>query len=678
MAKLLPDSPHMDVSPAVARLRRAFKQLPDEQFTIWQRLPFHAQTGPDFLVLWMGQRSLWIKASDLGSTDVRTMAQSSLFAGNGGAQSPQVAYDDVCHFIEEGLGRDPCVDLAAVPAVVVFPNLTERDLAQLGQVATTPSGFTWCSKDSFASFQQFLTDHLGQPLSDEAIAHLRRVFTPEVVIPAQLTVRAPKKRNNSAQLTDSLLDYDQERILKTDLTLSDDAGAAVGDFNLRLVNGVAGSGKSLIVVYRASLLRQFFPDKSILGLTHNRPLINDLNRRYQTIRKSDDVEWLTFNQWCWKLWTTVQPDRRSTIGATEKQHLVTGIWNKTFSDTQMSDQALLEELDWCKDRLIFSLEDYLKADRTGRGFALAEPQRRRVWDAFADYQHELNRHKLIDWGDIPRQLWRWVQSGKLTVPTYDAILIDEAQFFAPIWFELIKCAVKPRTGHLFMVADPTQGFLKRRQSWVASGLDVRGRSHHLQHSYRTTRQILSFATLFYRTRVSEDDEDIVLPDFEDMPNGTFPEIVTVDGEQDEITRIMNEVGSLIKKGVSLNHILIIHTDWSGQKQILARLNTKYGANTGVDPKETLGLESIRVCTLNAVTGLESPIVFLAGTAGLLEKEQNIRISDDERQELIRDNSRKLYMAITRAGQRLVITVMGSQAESFQTLLQTVQQSTPSA
>jgi ATP-dependent exoDNAse (exonuclease V) beta subunit len=44
-----------------------------------------------------------------------------------------------------------------------------------------------------------------------------------------------------------------------------------------------------------------------------------------------------------------------------------------------------------------------------------------------------------------------------------------------------------------------------------------------------------------------------------------------------------------------------------------------------------------------------------GVHSLYEREQSVRLSDEERLELIRDNTRKLYMACTRAGQRLVIT-----------------------
>ncbi len=56
--------------------------------------------------------------------------------------------------------------------------------------------------------------------------------------------------------------------------------------------------------------------------------------------------------------------------------------------------------------------------------------------------------------------------------------------------------------------------------------------------------------------------------------------------------------------------------------------------------------------------MEGPIVFLMGVHALYEREQSVRLSDEERAELIRDNTRKLYMAITRAGQRLVFTYVG--------------------
>ncbi|NMC13184.1 MAG: hypothetical protein GYA34_09920 [Chloroflexi bacterium] len=60
--------------------------------------------------------------------------------------------------------------------------------------------------------------------------------------------------------------------------------------------------------------------------------------------------------------------------------------------------------------------------------------------------------------------------------------------------------------------------------------------------------------------------------------------------------------------------------------------------------------------------MESPIVFLVGLRELFEEEQSMRLADDEREDMIRDNTRKIYMAATRTGQRLVFTYVGQMPE----------------
>lgn len=365
----------------------------------------------------------------------------------------------------------------------------------------------------------------------------------------------------------------------------------------------------------------------------------------------------TFMGWCRRQWPADKPPS-GIIRFRERLALVTQIWYEQLRDTTMSENMLLDEIDWYKDRLLFSEADYLAADRTGRGFALGESMRQRVYQAMDSYHHALRQRQLIDWGDIPRQLWRYWHDGDVFLPRYDIILIDEAQFFAPIWFEIIQRILTPESGHLFLVADASQGFLKRGQSWLASGLEVRGRVHRLTKSYRTTREILDFATLLYRTRLPEADEAMVVPDLLHMPRGVLPVVIPLTSEQDEVTRVINEIRQLHQSGVPWQDILVIHASREEISHIITRLNAVFGGHTAVDPGQDEPQGQIRVCSLNAVTGLESPIVFLLGIHDLYEKEQSIRLSEEERADLIRDNTRKLYMAITRAGQRLVITYVG--------------------
>jgi superfamily I DNA/RNA helicase len=376
------------------------------------------------------------------------------------------------------------------------------------------------------------------------------------------------------------------------------------------------------------------------------------------------VHWHTFLSWCWRN-RPAEISRREVVTYRQRRQLLTQAWHAHLADTAVSEPMLAEEIDWLKDRLIFGRADYLAADRAGRGFALSEPLRQKVYDAMESYHKSLRQRRLLDWGDIPRQLWVVIQRGEARLPLYDSILVDEAQFFAPLWFEIIKKILKPGSGHLFMVADPSQGFLRRRQSWLTSGLDVRGRAHRLNKSYRTTREILDFATLLYRTRLPDDDEgeEIIAPDLLDMPTGAVPVVVPLTSPQDELTRVVNEIKELASAGIPLGHILAIHADWHETGRLIERLCRELGPGAAVDPgRADDSAGRIRVCSLHAATGLEAPIVFLMGVHALYQEEQSVRLSDAERAELIRDNTRKLYMACTRAGQRLVLTYVGDAPE----------------
>ncbi len=154
-------------------------------------------------------------------------------------------------------------------------------------------------------------------------------------------------------------------MLKTDLGLSDEAQALPGALGLQLVHGVAGSGKSLIVVYRARLLRQFFPHKRILVLTHNKPLILDLQARYQRLSAGGPpIEWHTFYSWCAAHWSPAEPWRRP-IGARRRAPVVARAWQAHLAGTAISARMLEEEIDWVKDRLIATRQEYLVADRPG-------------------------------------------------------------------------------------------------------------------------------------------------------------------------------------------------------------------------------------------------------------------------------------------------------------------------
>jgi superfamily I DNA/RNA helicase len=192
---------------------------------------------------------------------------------------------------------------------------------------------------------------------------------------------------------------------------------------------------------------------------------------------------------------------------------------------------------------------------------------------------------------------------------------------------------------------------------------VRGHTARLDRCYRTTREILEFASRMYQLRLPGDEEAIVAPNVQHMPGGLPPRLIALDSEQDEAAQVVNEIRALHERGVPLDQVLVLHADWQGAERMLGRLRREFGA-VAADPKTSAVGRALRICTLNAATGLESPIVFVMGTHRLYEAEQSVRLSAEERAELIRDNTRKLYMAFTRAGQRLAITYVGDLPEVF--------------
>jgi len=199
------------------------------------------------------------------------------------------------------------------------------------------------------------------------------------------------------------------------------------------------------------------------------------------------------------------------------------------------------------------------------------------------------------------------------------------------------------------------------------GLEARGRTHLMRRSYRTTREIMDFATLLYRNRlVDEKDDDILTPDLLNMPNGAFPQIILLTSPQDEIIRIANEVADFVRNGMPKRHLLVLYTN--EVDDLIQAIEARLGKSSAIDPKETYPGNYEWVITYNAGAGLESPIVFLAGLRDIFEEEQSLRLSDNERETLIRDNTRKLYVAATRAGQRLVITYVGELPAVFKEML----------
>ena len=665
MARILPETPPQNLPGEVLRTFKALKGLPDN-FIIWHHLAPWEPESPDFLIIDYQGRVLLVKVSR-ASADQTSKAAQMLLMGQEEAPLGKAEGEILLRFAKTA-GMQPG---EIFETLCVFPNIPDEKV-QASRLERMNGDSQWVGREILKPDAGFRWEDLlpVKALKRIEIEKVRRHFSPEIIVPNEMTVRPKSEAERKMGLEDYLLDYDQEQAVKAELDLPPEGQRLSTDFRLNIINGVAGSGKTLILLYRLRLLAHQYPNKKFLILTHNRPLIHDMESRFVRLagREMPNIEWETFSRWCSQHWP---PDRKwlSPLSMQARQYRIKEVWEKHLADTSISIEMLRGEIDWLKDQEPVSQKDYLAISRRGRGFGLTDAMRKQVFATVTDYQKRLRAQNTLDWGDVPRIIWRYMQDHPEYFPKYDFIFVDEAQFFAPLWFAIIKELLNPGNAHLFVVADPTQGFLGRGASWRSLGLEARGRSQHLKRSYRTTRQIMEFATLLYRQRLpNERDDDILVPDMLTMPEGVLPQVISVAASQDENELIANEIERFVREGYPRQDLLVLHATGEGADGLVRAINSRLGNDAAMNPKNTYPGNYVRVTTLNAGGGLESPIVFIVGLRTLFEKKQSLRLSDEEREALIKSNTRKLYMAITRAGQRLVFTYAGAGGNVLDDLL----------
>lgn len=666
MSRILPDPLVGHAPPNVLRIHRALKAIPGDEFTVWVALPLPAEiTRPEFLVVHEGRSAVLLAVSSASASDAMEAAHGGLFSsGTGASGFAETERRLIKEFLARATGRAeprptgvfglvvfPDVEHALLEAV--FPENPHDGVYFLGQEHLKPEPFAECLRQ-FAGH------------GEAEVEVLRSCFAPESVVPARFTMSGRLDRNVSASLTHHLLDYDQEAWAKQKLRLAGDATRVAEDAPAygaaSLVTGVAGSGKSLVLLFRACTQARLDPSSLSLVLTHNRALRHELEARFGELGRPPNVEWETFSSWAWNSLARAGT-RFPMIQYRERDDCIEKaahmVWNQI---TARRVEFLRDEFDWLQDRDIRTLDSYLKVERAGRGVRLAEESRKQVFAAYKNYRQHLDALGGEDWSGLGARFWREMEAGRLKPKSYDFIYVDEAQFFAPVWFHCVKKALRPGTGRLLLAADPTQGFLKRRASWAASGLDLRGRSTRLRRSYRNARPILQFARDFYRARLTDDEtEELNLPEdreLETAPSGEVPRVEVVTSRQDELARVANEIRAFLLSGGAAEAVLVLVADGRGTHGALTFLSENLAPHPVADARAAHQQAGIRVSALDAATGLEAPIVFVIGAAALTAAEDDLQLSPDQKAEIVRDNTRRLYMAFTRAGMRLVVTWIG--------------------
>ncbi|KOO05947.1 UvrD-helicase domain-containing protein [Vibrio hepatarius] len=494
---------------------------------------------------------------------------------------------------------------------------------------------------------------------------VKKTLFPESAIHSQCTTRRSVSRvDNTASLQQFFLDYDQELATRFDmLEQADVSEDSQDDFSVRLINGVAGSGKTLILINRAIAFCKKHPDKKALLVIHNKPVTSDIKHRFE--------EWLggapsnlkieTFHQFALNQQKKVSKNWRLTplFGDKAVEPLRAQIFcdtNESYTQLKLTDGQIWSELEYINEYLIKDEDDYLEYERQGRGFALQKSQRLHIWKLYEMVVQTMSSPK----GYLPSLYVKdlALREDSNGLEKFDHILVDEAQFFAPSWLQLVKMSLISN-GAIFLCADPNQGFLKSRLSWKSVGFNVRGRTKRLNYSYRTTYEIMVAANALIEG-IEDDADDFVKPDLERMERGVKPQIIYSHTLQDEKIRFLNELSECCRTDdIPLQQVMVLcsgsYSPWSLKRDIENTLGkgTVVNCNDWKDIKDNIG-GKIRLMSINSCTGMESGVTFVLGAGELMNQAKNIDLDDAERELAQKESLRKLYVSMTRAGQRLAL------------------------
>ncbi len=534
--------------------------------------------------------------------------------------------------------------------MVALPHISQDVIRQFERKGIWPRGVV-IGKEQLASAAHLhkAIDNLPwkfqleQPMSLDILDILRELINPSLVVQdTDGTTIGTLTRTQYGLITEPLHSVmPKQMTLFADEELSNEAMGISENAVVRLVRGVAGSGKTLVLVRRVRHVAEQHPEARLLVMTFNVDIADDLRRRIDL----PAVEILNFHKIC-----------RSILRANWKDPIRAVDWlrkyeGETLRQIGLSADFVAGEFAWRKELDLFEDKAYLEADRKGRGQRLDRLHREQMnalFSRYLSYQEHLRQNNApwYDWDDVPFLALNALENHPLA-GAYDALFIDEGQDFTPSWIAVSRALLKP-AGSLFICDDPAQSIFCS-YTWPQKGLSVVGRSRVLRVPFRSTLEISQAAhSLIEADENLRQMEDRAEPDFTsyELGSGPLPSLIACKDIEAETYFVNAKIRELLEAGAEPGSISILcHNRWH-----IDRWNAWKAAGIYVQHFEKMkGLEFAAVFIPNLHDSFPNPGDIDAVSAG----------------------RRKIFTAMTRARYRLVMSYCGMLPKPLEPLLENV-------
>jgi len=295
----------------------------------------------------------------------------------------------------------------------------------------------------------------------------------------------------------------------------------------------------------------------------------------------------------------------------------------------------------------------------------------KVWTVFEEYRNLLTQNKKKEVDDSYRDAAQIMQSESSHSP-YVAVVVDEAQDMSTQAFHLIRELVPEGQNDLFIVGDGHQRIYGRNKVVLSQcGINIRGRARKLRLNYRTTEEIRQWAVNLLEG-FAVDDLDGGTDDnrgYKSLAHGIVPQIEHFDSSEQQCDFIASYLKAITKENLPLHHICIV-------ARVRSELNAiqDYLIQAGITSEEITGESSgsdnpvtVNLATMHRVKGIEFDEVLLASmNEGVVPLGKALEGKGDavERRQADLEERALVYVAMTRAKKKLIVTSYGQESSSL--------------
>lgn len=406
------------------------------------------------------------------------------------------------------------------------------------------------------------------------------------------------------------------------------------------IKGPAGSGKSVVGLHRSKRLAEQGEDVRLL--THSPKLKEQFERDLDILCNTPEVRQRITVQTINELlldWGRIEVQKELFYAYSYDSR-------KQFSSFMKSNPLPLPELSntWFLNEWNFiieqsgciSWEDYRKLPRIGRNKALNTAEKWKVWNyirSFRKERYNLDKPK-VDLAHLSFLAMRYLNKN---IVNLGHIIVDEVQDLNNAQLRVLNTLYRNGCPSLCLIGDQNQRILSAKLD--LSHLGIETHTLYLQHCYRTTEHIRRYAerVLPYKRRV-------ISPT---LKMGTTVVEQPYTQSEEEVLGVLQQVRQWIQQGTNIEDVAII-----GRSPRIRPLRTVIA--------ETTDLSSLQCLTIHDAKGLEFNNVIMMGVDENYYPLQSALqdISGIDKADLYERERQILYVGLTRAREKLVVTWVG--------------------